>query len=58
MIVLRDGLSVTFVIEERVEQYIFVAIRIARCIHGLIDDICGKFTNVAVIKFNNKRVSP
>ena len=52
LIVLRDGLPVTFVINKRVEQNVFVAIRIARCIHGLIDDICGEFTNVAVVKFN------
>jgi len=50
--VLRDGLRITFVINEQVEQDVFVAIRIARCIHGLGDNICGEFTNVAVIKFN------
>ncbi len=52
LIVLRDGLQITFVVNERVEQDVFVAIRIARYIYGLGDDIWGEFTNVAVIKFN------
>ena len=52
LIVRRDGLSVTFVIDERVEKNVFVAIRIARCVHGLGDDVRGEFTNVAVVKFN------
>ncbi len=52
LIVCRDGLSVTFVINERVEQNVFVTIRIARCVHGLGDDVRGEFTNVAVVKFN------
>ena len=58
MIVLRDGLRVTFVIGKRVEQNVFVAIRIARCIHGLGDDVCGEFANVTVVIQRNKRVSP
>ena len=52
LIVHRDGLSITFVIDERVEQNVFVSIRFARCIHGLGDDVRGEFTNVTVVKFN------
>ena len=56
--VLCDGPSVPFVIDKGVEQNVFAAIRIARCIHGFSDDVRGEFTNVAVIKFNavNARV--
>ncbi len=56
--VLRDGPPVPFVTDKRVEQNVFAAIRIARCIHGFSDDVCGEFTNVTVIKFNavNARV--
>jgi hypothetical protein len=52
LIDLRDGLPVTFVIDIRVEQYVFVAIRIPRCIHGLGNDVQGEFTNITIIKFN------
>ena len=52
LIVLRDGLQVTFVIDIRAEQYVIVAIRIPRCIHGLGNDVHGEFTNITVIKFN------
>ncbi len=52
LIVLRDGLPVTFLIDKKVEQNLFVPIRIARCIHGLSDDVCGEFTNIAIVKFN------
>jgi hypothetical protein len=52
LIVLRDGPPVTFVIDKGVEQIVFVVIRIARCIHGLGNDVRGEFTNVAIVKFN------
>ena len=52
LIVLRDGPPVTFVIDKGVEQNVFVAIRIARFIHGLGDDVRGEFTNIVTVKFN------
>ena len=52
LIVIHDGLPVTFVIDKRVEQNVFAAICIAKCIHGLGNDVRGEFTNAAIVKFN------
>ena len=50
--VFRHGFSITFVIDKRIKQNVFVAICIARCIHGLGDDIGGELTHVAIFEFN------
>ena len=46
------GFPITFVIDKRIKQNVFVAICIARCIHGLGDDVGGELTHVAIFKFN------
>ena len=46
------GFPITFVIDKGIKQNVFVAICIAQCIHGLGDDVGGKFTHVTILEFN------
>ncbi len=46
------GFPITFVIDKGIKQNVFVAICVARCIHGLGNDVDGEVTHVATLEFH------